>query len=452
MNTDYDVAIIGSGVGGLCAGALLAHAGYRVVLAEREVRLGGRCSTEEIEGYRLSTGAVALHRGGTFEGVYRKVGAPLELVDMPHQFYRIGSIEGRPYTMPPKGAIAALLDIASTVETHRARLLGRMAREVATARIMHFFGQAVQGKEKADDIPFRDWLSRYTENELVHQTFDAISCNVTSYHTHEITAPEMFALFARMATYPALGVSPYGNEANMKSLAQAIQSRGGSVWTECPVKRILIHNGKARGVIIEKEGRVEEITCGAVISNIGPRNTVNLAGREHFPEEHLRIVENLVRVGMILVHVASDVPLCLENGELGGALLVGKRRLTSVFPLTNFSRALAPPGKHLLYAVGSPPSYRRPIDIEEEFEQTKLDLEEQFPALAHSGRILKFEVVFQDLPCPGSPRVPVSTPIPNLFNVGDGVQKVGSGGTSAAAESAEAVVGQVRKQIKPGRK
>ena len=97
MDREYDVAVVGAGVGGLCAAALLSHWGYKTLVVESTDRLGGRCSTEEIEGFKLSTGAVALHRGGVFEEVYREVDAKLDLVDMPHKFYRIGSIEGKNY-------------------------------------------------------------------------------------------------------------------------------------------------------------------------------------------------------------------------------------------------------------------------------------------------------------------------------------------------------------------
>ena len=58
-----------------------------------------------------------------------------------------------------------------------------------------------------------------------------------------------------------------------------------------------------------------------------------------------------------------------------------------------------------------------------------------------------FDVVFQDLPQPGRFRIPRDTPVRNLYNVGDGVQTLGSGGTSAAAESAKEVAGWVEKSI-----
>jgi len=448
----YDITVIGTGMGGLCAAALLAHRGYRTLVVEASSRLGGRCSTEDIEGFKLSTGAVAIHRGGVLEDIYREVGTELELVDMPHQFYRVGSIQGRNFKMPAKGAVEALLDIAGSLEVNRTRMLGGMVREVATEKVMRFFGRGVRGREKADGLTFRDWLLRYTENELAHKTFDAMACNVTGYHTSEITAAEMFALFAGMRSYAALGVAPRGNEENMKVLAKIVRDSGGEVWLDTPAREIIVRNGRAAGISVMRDGRGREILSRAVISNTGPRTTVSLAGETNFDGEYLSLMERVNPVGMILVHVASDKPLCLEDGDLGGVLMVGLRRLTSAFPLTNFSRGLAPDGKHLLYCVGSPPSYREPVDLEVELEQTKLDLKDRFPEYERSGRILRFEVVFQELPQPGRTRVPRWTPIDNLYNVGDGVQTLGSGGTSAAAESAREVVELVAKQLKKVRR
>ena len=45
MSNKYDVIVIGSGVGGMCAVALLAYNGFCVLLAEKRRYLGGRFST-----------------------------------------------------------------------------------------------------------------------------------------------------------------------------------------------------------------------------------------------------------------------------------------------------------------------------------------------------------------------------------------------------------------------
>ncbi|MGQ9704449.1 MAG: NAD(P)-binding protein [Actinomycetota bacterium] len=49
---DYDVVVIGAGLGGLTAGTLLAREGRRTLVLEQGGSLGGRCSTYEREGFR----------------------------------------------------------------------------------------------------------------------------------------------------------------------------------------------------------------------------------------------------------------------------------------------------------------------------------------------------------------------------------------------------------------
>lgn len=71
-----DAVVIGAGAGGLCAAARLAHAGLYTVLVDDHDRLGGRASTEEIDGFKVNIGAIAIEFGGVFEETFRTVGVP----------------------------------------------------------------------------------------------------------------------------------------------------------------------------------------------------------------------------------------------------------------------------------------------------------------------------------------------------------------------------------------
>ena len=42
-DSDYDVIVIGSGLGGLAAGGVLAHRGLRTAIFEQAPRIGGCC-------------------------------------------------------------------------------------------------------------------------------------------------------------------------------------------------------------------------------------------------------------------------------------------------------------------------------------------------------------------------------------------------------------------------
>ena len=60
----YDAVVIGAGAGGMSAAARLTAAGKRVLLVERMNRLGGRASSEIIDGHIVNIGAIAIERGG----------------------------------------------------------------------------------------------------------------------------------------------------------------------------------------------------------------------------------------------------------------------------------------------------------------------------------------------------------------------------------------------------
>jgi phytoene desaturase len=58
MGYDYDVIIIGSGIGGLTAASLLAKDGLKVLVLERLERVGGCCSNYDVNGFKPEVGAV----------------------------------------------------------------------------------------------------------------------------------------------------------------------------------------------------------------------------------------------------------------------------------------------------------------------------------------------------------------------------------------------------------
>jgi phytoene dehydrogenase-like protein len=67
---DYEVIIIGAGLGGLACAAMLAQRGKRVLVLERSSRLGGRCSSYE---RRLKGRALRL-RSSVMRGEYARGG------------------------------------------------------------------------------------------------------------------------------------------------------------------------------------------------------------------------------------------------------------------------------------------------------------------------------------------------------------------------------------------
>jgi phytoene dehydrogenase-like protein len=449
VNENYDVVVIGSGIGGLSAAVLLAHSGYKTLLVENLDRLGGRWSTIEREGFKLTTGAILLHRG-VFTDIFQQVGAEFQATDAPNLYYMI---EGKTYELPPKGGIAALLEIVNKLEVQKAKLVGRIVKEVAVEKIKSAMRREKYEEGKDTGFTFRDWLLQYTDNELAHQIFDTIIVAQLNVRSHEVPANQFFQFMARMGGFRTPCVVNQGNLSAAESLAKVIR-RNGDVWLNCPAKKLIIKKGTISGIVVEKNGTETEVTCRAIISDVGPKRTVELAGEENFTEEYLRTMRVRLRPSpAILVLVGSDKPLIMEKGEKAAVLVIGARRMTSAIPVTNTCPELAPPGQHFTYFCGEPTSSLHHVDKEEEMKKFMLDIKELFPEFEKHGRILDASVRDIDDEFPESRTwagrdMPRETPIKNLFNVGDAVKSVGMTGTAASAESGKLVAETVKKQVK----
>ena len=448
----YDVVVIGSGLGGLSAGARLAKSGYKTLLVEKLDRVGGRFSTVEHEGFKLPTGAIVLHKGGEVEQFLKELGIKVELIDFTPVFYRI---EGKDYEIPGKGRVRAFFDIVNRLEENKAKLVGGVFKEIATQKVMAAFGRGLSEPEKEEGLTLKDWLMQFTDNKVIHAIFDAIVVLVMNPHSDEILAAEFFRFMATMGGMREMAIAPNGNLVFGKQIADVIRANG-DVWTSCPAKKIVIKNGVATGVVIQKGGSEVEIDAKVVISDVGVKRTVELAGKENFGAEYLAEMKRKIRpVPVVMFLLASDKPLALQGGEVGSLITIGCRRMMSALPLTNACPGLAPPGQHLLYGISAPVSSLTPMPVKEDLELLMLDIKEQFPDFGKHGRVLKLDArniddEFPELRTWPGWDMPRETPVKNLYNVGDSVKSPGMSGTSAAVETGKRVAETVKKLIKPG--
>ncbi len=448
----YDVVVVGSGVGGLCAAALLVHSGYKTLVVEALDRVGGRCSTQYVEGFTLPCGAIAIHKGAGMADTFREVGVELDLVDVPQLYYRLG---GKDYEMPTKGSIKAMFDIIGKLDVDRGKLMGGFMKAGATEKIMGGFRIGINNPEK-QQMSFKDWLLQYTDKDLAHEVFDTITGTLMGGHTYEVSASAVFAWFVRMGGSREVGISPHGNAANMEKLVEIVK-RNGDVWMNSPAKRILVSRGTAQGIVVEKEGKEVQVAAQAVICNAGPKKTVELAGEENFGDDYLRRMRLRVRPHPVtMCFVASDVPLWPEDGRPAILMLTGTRRITSFVPISLIVPGLAPPGQHMMFCFGAPKTSELHMDKEEEKRQITLDLEEQIPRFKEHGRILQMwpkdiDDDFPEVRTRTGLGMEPETSVKNLYNVGDAILTMGIAGSTGAAESGKRAADAIKKKTKPAK-
>jgi phytoene dehydrogenase-like protein len=449
MQNNYDVIVIGSGIGGIASATLLAKAGYKTLLIESKERLGGRFSTIQHDGFKLPTGAQLLHKDGWIPWLMKEAGVKVELRPAPRLFYRI---RGQEYEMPEKGRLRMLLEFLDKAEVDRGKIAGNVVKEVAASMLLNAMGRALAKPDTERSMTLRDWLLQYTDNEVVHEIFDQLCSSAIMARSWEIPASEFFFFMAKSGGQRDLLIAPQGCISIIEAITSSIQPIC-DIWTNCSARQIVINRGAAGGVAVEKDGKVNEVTSRAVISNIGPTATVQLAGKEYFDSDYLKQMRVKLRPSpCILILIGSDKPLCLENRP-GILITIGARRLGGIVPLTNVCPELAPPGQHLLYVVAEPLSGLLRMDEEYEKQQCMLDVREQFPDFEKHGRILRIEPRNIDHEWPEERTwngydMPVETPISNLYNVGDACKNVGLAGSSGAAESGKRAADMVLKLLR----
>jgi len=432
----YDVVIIGSGMGGMSAAALLTLAGYRTLVVERLPFLGGRATAYDYKGFKLSTGAMSFptYDESPVTQVFRMIGAEYNIRPLLGEHVFQYRIRGTDYDISRKEGLRGLISLAGDNKEEVERVTSAVER-------------ALSWQEPSTTITLQEWLSQFTHNNTIFQIFQQVCVGHLGINIHEVPAAELFRYLKHAIITQVRGYAPEGNQALMESLRKAIQDKGGDLWTHSRAKHIVVQDRQAKGLVVQRAGEEIEIEAKAVISNAGPRRTVELAGNENFDIGYMKEIRERLRPAyhiLFFIAMPGDRPLPAR------LYLTDIRRLFAIRCMTMTCPELAPPGKHLIYASAVPGSSMPPINFRHEIELCLLDLKENLPGFDRYGEILRIHRFRGDWPFyhtwPGY-EVPIKTPIENLYNVGDGVKPPSWIGLEACVESARIVADDIKERI-----
>ena len=423
---DFDAVVIGAGAGGLFTAARLSQQGFRTLVIERLDKVGGRASTDDIDGFKVNNGAIVIELGGITEQTCAEVGAAFDIREpKPPILYRIA---GKDVDVTGGGW---------------GFLLSKLTRQ--GAKLVKGIGAARNDSGlPEDEISTAEWVSKYTKNEGVHGIFRNMCASIFAVGSEDLPARVFLTYFTRKSAFKRFGFHPEGTIGLWRSLAAAIESHGGEVWLSTPVKKILSEGDTVTGVDVLRNGERVTINAPIVVSDVGPAATVSLLGEENVPADYQDQVKKADRpTAMISVNFASRERLIDVPGMLSFAK---SKRLAYIANFTDLCPEMAPEGWNLYVGTAVPKNPTGDFDEAAETEFLLQDLRENIDDFDRRARILNIAVTRDDWP----PQRAVAgfdlthdTPFAGLWNVGDAVKEYANGGTTACAETAKIVADKI---------
>jgi len=279
------VVVVGAGVGGAAIAALLAREGHEVTLLEARGIVGGRASSGSSQGFEYDMGVHLCGRGagGPAARVAGAVGADLRWHDERMAFELRCGGQTRVFDRDVKdlgelAALARVIGVTPSAAGAVARCLGAL---MAPGRL--------EEVAALDAITVSEHLARYTDHPGAIQLLEVMCLLMLCVPADVASAGEFAWCFANLARAGRVSYPVGGVQEVPASYVRALRAHGGTVAEGTRVEEILVEDGRAVGVVTG-DGPLD---ADWVISNAGLRNTVALAGPEHFPTDYLQRVSDL---------------------------------------------------------------------------------------------------------------------------------------------------------------
>ncbi len=425
----YEVIVIGAGVGGLSAAAYLAKAGVKTLVVEQTPFPGGRCYTRMINGAEYDIGA--LYVGDRVPEILRTVFG-IDCVSKP---YRMGVKIGH-------SLISVPFDYRTLRELHGS---GVAWGDILTflLRTPNLFRQSYFDHHPS----VGEALDSLTNNRIIRQ-MGSVLFGVSGVSPYRL--PSSFLKMSGDTTGTKIGNPIHisgGNRQVADSLVTFISAHRGELSFREKVERIIFDDSRVHGVVSEKD----EYRADYVISNADIRTTVlQLSRPRSWNKSYLQQVNSLERsLAVACIFLTFDSSQVLPD-EFGVFFMPGDSPIEEFITLNNGQFP-----ERSMFCLQVPTNleeeavrfhrgtlqfyYPRgavaPDALEQQVHQVMTEgLERLFPGL--SDRVIGYTVydpsryerefglrpfVFGTAPVLNQRRFSPQTPVPNLFCVGDSV-------------------------------
>jgi len=357
---EYDVIIIGSGIGGLVCGSLLSKKGYKVLVLEQHYQVGGYCSSFNRSGFVFNTGVEdvsGLWERGPLTYLLKEIGLRKEELFVRNTSEYI--FKGRRIKAKSLEEFIGTLSEMFPDEEENIKAFFNEAKKAYEECYMEteVYGVPlpaelivkVFGEKKLLNYPrehphlynwmnknFKEKLDEYFKNEDLKEFL----CALLGYiGTKPDKTPANSALTACISYYIHGGYFPKGGAQKFaNSLKDYILNHGGKVLVNHKVNRILVENGRVVGVMV----RDKVFKAPIVVANVNAKTTfLELIEKSHLKEEFIEYIKGLkMSPSCFMVFLGIDMdlssyPTLIKNIDENCEIVIN----------SNADPSLAPKGK-----------------------------------------------------------------------------------------------------------
>ncbi|CAB1368603.1 phytoene desaturase family protein [Denitratisoma oestradiolicum] len=265
----FDVIVVGAGLGGASCGALLAQGGKRVLLLEQNPNAGGKGMTLQRNGYTYAAWVVvsAPAVDSMHERLLRRLGLTerVQLVSMGASDSLYQSSQGA-FRLMPRGDGSSLdptvlLDWLEVPAEQRMAVMGT---------IMSLLSLTPAQIDALEGMSFAQWLAPQALPPAVHAFLVSLMCDLM-YMVPVDTLCAAEAIHGLQSMFQRGGglfcVGGFG--AMAEALCQKVRECGGEVRMGCKVEQLIVEAGRVVGVRTEQG----DFRGSAVVSNVGIQPT-----------------------------------------------------------------------------------------------------------------------------------------------------------------------------------